>query len=79
MRPLLVGGRIGVKLMLGCTAARIGAAVEGGCAWMGLKAYMVSYLPPSSLAQFEERASLNERMDVTSGEDEKMTRASWCH
>lgn len=44
MRPLLVGGRIGVKLMLGCTGARIGAAVEGGRAWMGLKAYMASYL-----------------------------------
>ena len=35
MRPLLVDGRIGVKLMLGCTRTRIGAAVEGGRAWDG--------------------------------------------
>ena len=35
MRPLLVDGSIGVKLMLGCTGARIGAAVEGGHAWDG--------------------------------------------
>lgn len=41
---------------------------------MGLKAYMASSLPLSSLVQLEEYANPYERISITSDEDGKMPR-----
>lgn len=48
--------------MLRSTGTGIGAAIDVGRAWMGLKAYMTSSLPLSSLVQIEEHANPYERL-----------------